>query len=228
VCRTEQKRIYGVARHENAKILCEVESYPPPDSFKWSFNNSAENVDVPQMRYHSGLHHFTSTLTYTPMNELDYGTVMCWANNLAGRQLEPCIFHVIAAGKPDPPFNCTIMNQTSESLDVECAEGFDGGQPQFFLLEVYDQQTDTLQANVSAKFPLFTVSGLDPGKILKMVVYAANSKGRSETVLLEGLMLKVAEKQTGKSFSFPQIQASFIRLQLNMFSLESITSLCLS
>ncbi|KAH0811730.1 hypothetical protein GEV33_011062 [Tenebrio molitor] len=196
VCRTEQKRIYGVARHENAKILCEVESYPPPDSFKWSFNNSAENVDVPQMRYHSGLHHFTSTLTYTPMNELDYGTVMCWANNLAGRQLEPCIFHVIAAGKPDPPFNCTIMNQTSESLDVECAEGFDGGQPQFFLLEVYDQQTDTLQANVSAKFPLFTVSGLDPGKILKMVVYAANSKGRSETVLLEGLMLKVAEKQT--------------------------------
>ncbi|EFA06209.2 nephrin isoform X1 [Tribolium castaneum] len=196
VCRPEQKRIYGVARHENAKILCEVESYPPPDSFKWSFNNSAENVDVPQMRYHSGVHHFTSTLTYTPMNELDYGTVMCWANNLAGRQLEPCIFHVIAAGKPDPPFNCTIMNQTSESLDVECSEGFDGGQPQFFLLEVYDQQTDALQANVSAKFPLFTVSGLDPGKILKMVVYAANSKGKSESVMLEGLMLKAAEKQT--------------------------------
>lgn len=155
-------------------------------------------MDVPQMRYHSGIHHFSSTLTYSPVNELDYGTVMCWANNLAGRQVEPCIFHVIAAGKPDPPFNCTITNQTSESLEVECQEGFDGGQPQFFLLEVYDQQTDALQANVSATFPLFTISGLDPGKILKMIVYAANSKGKSEQVLLEELMLKVAEKQTGK------------------------------
>ncbi|KAJ8970114.1 hypothetical protein NQ314_001386 [Rhamnusium bicolor] len=73
-----------------------------------------------------------------------------------------------------------------------------GGQPQYFLLEVYDWKTGILQANVSAKFPLFIVSGLDPGKVLKMVVYSANSKGRSESVLLEGFTLKVAEKQTGK------------------------------
>lgn len=60
------------------------------------------------------------------MSELDYGTVMCWANNLAGRQQEPCIFHIIAAGKPDPPYNCTIVNMTNDSLEVECNEGFDG------------------------------------------------------------------------------------------------------
>lgn len=77
-----------------------------------------------------------------------------------------------------------------------------GGQPQYFLLEVYDWKTAVLQANVSAKFPLFIVSGLDPGKVLKMVVYAANAKGRSEPVLLEGFTLKVAEKQTGKIYSF--------------------------
>lgn len=201
ICRPEQKRIYGVARHENAKVLCEVESYPPPDSFKWSFNNSAETIDVPQTRYHSGVHHFSSTLTYTPVTELDYGTVMCWANNLAGRQQEPCIFHIIAAGKPDPPYNCSIVNMTNESLEVECSEGFDGGQPQYFLLEVYDWKSGTLQANVSAKFPLFVVGGLDSGKLLKMVIYAANSKGKSENVLLEGFTLKVAEKQTGKFLS---------------------------
>lgn len=187
-----------MGRHENAKVLCEVESYPPPESFKWSFNNTAETIDVPQTRFHSGLHHSSSTLTYTPVTELDYGTVMCWASNLAGKQQEPCVFHIIAAGKPDPPFNCTILNQTTESLEVECVEGFDGGQPQYFLLEVYDEQSEVLQANVSAKFPMFTVSGLDAGKILKMTVYAANSKGRSEPVNLEGFTLKVAEKQTGK------------------------------
>lgn len=84
---------------------------------------------------------------------------------------------------------------------MECAEGFDGGQPQFFLLEVYDWKTGTLQANVSAKFPLFVVSGLDAGKTLKMVLYAANSKGKSDSVILEGFTTKVAEKQTGKFFA---------------------------
>lgn len=116
VCRSEQKRVYGVARHEMAKVLCEVESYPPPDSFKWSFNNSAEAREVPQDRFHSGVHRFSSTLSYTPVGEFDYGTVMCWANNLAGLQTEPCVYHIIAAGKPDPPLNCSILNQTSDSL----------------------------------------------------------------------------------------------------------------
>lgn len=60
------------------------------------------------------------------MSELDYGTVMCRANNLAGKQQEACVFHIIAAGKPDPPYNCTMVNMTNESLEVECQEGFDG------------------------------------------------------------------------------------------------------
>ncbi|XP_050301674.1 nephrin isoform X2 [Anthonomus grandis grandis] len=196
ICRKNQKLIYGVARHENAKILCEVESYPPPDSFSWSFNNSAETIEVPQTKYNSDEFRFSSTLTYTPVTELDYGTVMCWANNLAGKQQEPCIFHIIGAGKPDPLHNCSIVNRTNDSLEVECDEGFDGGQPQYFLLEVYDRKSGVLQANVSSKFPLFIVSGLDPGKELKMLMYAANSKGRSEPALLEGFTLKLAEKQT--------------------------------
>lgn len=206
-----------MARHEVAKVLCEVESYPQPDSFRWSFNNSAETREVPQGRYNSGLHHFSSTLSYTPIGEFDYGTVMCWANNLAGLQVsrfessiftrlivkpqvEPCVFHIIAAGKPDPPTNCTVLNQTSESLTVECVEGFDGGQPQHFLLEAYDYQDGTLQANVTSIFPVFNVDGLESGKVLKMLVFAANAKGKSEGVPLEGYTLKAVEKGTGRSF----------------------------
>jgi len=103
ICRPDQKRVYGVARHENAHVMCEVEAYPPPDSFKWSFNNTAETIDVPQARYKtsaaaSGSSMSQSMLTYTPMTEMDYGTVMCWASNMAGQQKEPCVFHIIAAG----------------------------------------------------------------------------------------------------------------------------------
>ncbi|KAG8224626.1 hypothetical protein J437_LFUL005794 [Ladona fulva] len=105
-------------------------------------------------------------------------------------------------GKPDAPFNCTILNQTTESVEVECAEGFDGGQPQFFLMEVYDLQSGLLRANVSNRFPVFGVNGLEPGRGLKMAVFAANSKGKSDPVLIEGHTLKFPEKQTGIPMPF--------------------------
>ena len=109
---------------------------------------------------------------------------------------------VCNAGKPEAPYNCTLMNQTTESLSVECTAGFDGGQPQHFLLEVYDQHTDVLQANITSKDnAAFTVQGLEPGRVLNMKLYAYNAKGRSEPARLEGFTLKVAEKQTGKSQS---------------------------
>lgn len=54
---------------------------------------------------------------------MDYGTLMCWADNAVGQQKEPCVFHVIAAGKPDSPYNCTLVNQTSDGLEVDCNEG---------------------------------------------------------------------------------------------------------
>ncbi|KAF4523454.1 hypothetical protein B566_EDAN008863 [Ephemera danica] len=96
ICKSDQKRVYGVARHEIAKVVCEVEAYPLPVTFKWSFNNTAETMDVPTARYQNDFSR--TTLTYKPDSELDYGTVMCTASNTAGTQKEPCVFHIIAAG----------------------------------------------------------------------------------------------------------------------------------
>lgn len=48
---------------------------------------------------------------------------MCWADNAVGQQKEPCVFHIIAAGKPNSPTNCTLMNQTSDGLEIDCNEG---------------------------------------------------------------------------------------------------------
>lgn len=44
---------------------------------------------------------------------------------------------VCVTGKPHPPRNCTLWNQTADSVEVSCVAGFDGGLPQHFLLEVY-------------------------------------------------------------------------------------------
>ncbi|GAB0088671.1 Immunoglobulin-like domain [Sergentomyia squamirostris] len=209
ICRPDQKRIYGVARNEAAEILCEVDAYPAPETFKWSFNNTAETFDMPQSGYrvHSAQ---ASTLTYTPVKEMDFGTIMCWADNVVGQQKEPCVFHLIAAGKPDMPYNCTLMNQTSDSLEVDCAEGFDGGQRQWFIMEIFDEQTGLLQANVSSKLPLFAVGGLDAGRLLKILIYAANVKGRSEAVTVQAFTLKAAEKQTGRDGKHNQFELASI------------------
>lgn len=76
--------------------------------------------------------------------------------------------------------------------------GFDGGQRQWFGMEIFDQQTGMLQANVSGKAPIFTVGGLDAGRMLKIRIYSANVKGNSDYIVLEAFTLKAAEKQTGQ------------------------------
>lgn len=65
-------------------------------------------------------------------------------------------------------------------------------------MEIFDQQTNGVQANISSKYAVFTVNGLESGKLLKIVIYAVNIKGRSEAIQLESFTLKEAEKQTGE------------------------------
>lgn len=129
-----------------------------------------------------------------------------------------------STGKPEPPYNCTLTNQTTQSLSVECTPGFDGGQTQHFQLEVYDQLTDQLRANVSSRDnAVFHVHELESGRILRMDIYAINSKGRSASTLLEGFTLKVAEKQTGESLGFCKFiyhsHCLFLFLHCDVFSL---------
>lgn len=89
--------------------------------------------------------------------------------------------------------------------------GFDGGQRQRFIMEIFDQQTNVLQANISSLYPIFTVNGLDPNKMVKIIIYAFNVKGRSDSVMLEASTLKAVEREsrTGKQF----ISTAYIREQ---------------
>lgn len=45
-CVRNQKPIYGVAKQEQAQIKCMVDANPSDVEFKWTFNNSAESIDV--------------------------------------------------------------------------------------------------------------------------------------------------------------------------------------
>lgn len=67
-----------------------------------------------------------------------------------------------------------------------------------FHLEVYDLASERLRANKTSLRPAFLVDGLGPGRVLRMIVYSSNSKGKSDFYPIEGFTLKVAEKQTGE------------------------------
>ncbi|XP_022914065.1 nephrin-like isoform X4 [Onthophagus taurus] len=204
VCRPGQAKSFGVARHERAKIPCELEANPVSGLvFTWKFNNSAETIDIQQSHvFNDGA---TSNAIYTPMTEPDYGTLMCWGRNEIGIQKEPCVYYINPAGKPDPLSNCTILNETAESLHVECSEGFDGGLHQEFIMEVYDASTKKLVSNVTSRIPIFTVGGLESGLSFEIGLYATNKKGHSDVVRLQAFTLKSAEKHTASTPVFLQI-----------------------
>ncbi|XP_075147144.1 sidestep VII transmembrane protein [Haematobia irritans] len=192
-CSANQTRVYGVAKQEDAKIECSVDANPPEVEFSWTFNNSAESIDV--ATNHISRMGTSSTVTYTPVTELDYGTLLCMAANKIGKQRIPCVFHIIAAGRPDQVHNCTLTNISMTSLTVTCSDGFNGGMKQSFLLEMIDSNSKEIKANITSTEPRFTVATLSPGGVYTLYLYAFNSKGRSDPTVLNAAMLRMPEKQ---------------------------------
>ena len=96
-CEPNQTRVHGVAKQEKANISCAVDANPGDVEFRWTFNNSAESVEVEGK--HITRQGTISTVSYTPMTELDYGTLLCYARNRIGAQRVPCVYHIIAAGE---------------------------------------------------------------------------------------------------------------------------------
>nr|XP_015837001.1 PREDICTED: nephrin isoform X2 [Tribolium castaneum] len=192
-CKPNQSRIYGVAKQEQAQITCQVDANPPDVQFRWTFNNSADSVDVAQS--HIARSGTSSVVSYTPMTELDYGTLLCYASNRIGTQRVPCVFHIIAAGRPDQVHNCTLSNISMTSFSIRCSEGFNGGLPQSFLLEVRESHSQEVKSNLSSPVPRFSVTTLEAGAQYQAALFSYNLKGRSEPVILQAATLRLPEKQ---------------------------------
>ncbi|XP_050679946.1 nephrin-like [Leptidea sinapis] len=177
VCKNSLSGIVGAAINEAAKVLCEVDAFPPPKNFQWTLNNTLGTIELDNSKYtisSTG----RSILTYTPTSDTDYGSLACRATNLAGQQIEACRYTLLPAVKPDPPTNCTTVNLTDDSAELRCFAGYDGGLQAIYFVEVWE--AGQLIANVSNITPIWKLQGLGSGKALKLVFYASNARGRSE------------------------------------------------
>lgn len=79
-------------------------------------------------------------------------------NDLFGQFLEEKIiflylhshnFLKLFSGRPFPLQSCTVSNRSVDSLDVDCVEGFNGGLPQGFMLELVEMSTLRVVRNMS-------------------------------------------------------------------------------
>ncbi|KAF5299126.1 hypothetical protein FQR65_LT09484 [Abscondita terminalis] len=203
ICAQEREELFGALKQETVMLKCQVDANPAIVTFHWTFNNSGDLTEVPASRFTSEL--TTSRLNYTPVSDMEYGTLSCWGDNEVGYQRNPCVFQIVAAGRPFPLLNCTVMNQTSDSLQVECIESFDGGLPQSFLMEILELPLLELRLNATTYKtpPTFYAEGLEPGISYRILLYAINAKGRSDPAVIDAITFKGVAKYTGSSASIP-------------------------
>ncbi|XP_063895906.1 nephrin [Helicoverpa armigera] len=190
--------LFGALKQETVSLHCSVDANPALVSFHWTFNNSGEQTELPPKLYSS--HGHTSTLNYTPTTDMEYGTLACYGENAVGQQKVPCLFQLVAAGRPFHLQNCSVANQSIDSLNVECVENFDGGLPQTFLMELLELPSLIVRYNVSTNRtpPYFEIRGLPPGVSYRIDLYAVNAKGRSDVSTIETVTLKGQAKFTGE------------------------------
>lgn len=183
--------MYGVATREPVQVPCEVDADPAQVSFYWNLNNSLEIVPVKNFI----TSRLKSVSIYSPRTKFGYGQLLCWASNKVGMQKQPCVFTVIPAGPPDPVTNCVIGNVSLDSMIVKCDPGDDGGLEQSFFMEVYHSGRGILQANITSLMsPAFELHGLPMSTSFVLVLFAANSKGRSNSVALAASTLPLLNR----------------------------------
>ncbi|KAF2890838.1 hypothetical protein ILUMI_15335 [Ignelater luminosus] len=194
------RKVLGAAKGEPLKIECKVDAEPAASLFRWIFNSTpGVSRELSEFTAEPG----SSILTYTPSIAAHYGTLQCWGRNELGSQQTPCVYHIVPAGRPDPPSNCVVLNVTHHSVIANCKKGFDGGLRQKFVLLI--MAADNLTANLSASVPEFQVTNLDASTDYSATVFSVNAKGWSKgsvPILIKTLPapgLKELRRSTGPS-----------------------------
>ncbi|CAH0594175.1 unnamed protein product [Chrysodeixis includens] len=211
VCAHQSPQVLGAQLDESLRVRCSVTANPPDVTFFWQFNNSGESLDVSPLKFGTA-NGSTSELSYKPQSERDYGTLSCKGSNTVGRQLDPCVFQIVPAARPTAPRNCSLQagNTSAEGsswLRVRCVAGYDGGLPQYFMLEALDPVTGKTRFNGSvnetdglAVFKLdlsqLTSAGEAAGATFNLLIYARNLKGESDKTLLENIAFNDAARRT--------------------------------
>uniref|UniRef100_A0A8D8SKZ5 Protein turtle homolog A n=2 Tax=Cacopsylla melanoneura TaxID=428564 RepID=A0A8D8SKZ5_9HEMI len=227
-CRSDKDEIVGALKQESILLRCMVDANPPSVSFHWTFNNSGDLTEVATNKYINTA--TTSTLNYTPVNDLDYGTLACWGTNMVGSQRVPCYYQVVAAGRPFPLVNCSVTNYTDSALEVECLENFDGGLPQSFQMELlqYPNLVSKVNVTTSRSPPIFQVFGIDTSATYQVKLYAINAKGASDPVVFDQIYFRGITSTYNIKPPLAKLSISSVALGLVITVIALLVMVCLT
>ena len=87
---------------QKLELMCQVDSQPMSNSYRWIFNNTFNQFQIPNAK---SVMEFNN---YKPTQSDSHGQVLCWASNELGEQAEPCVFNVMPLGTPQKPEDCKV------------------------------------------------------------------------------------------------------------------------
>ena len=183
----------GYTSDEDVKVLCQVDSNPPPINFIWKYNSTTDLLDVP---LEDVLIDGSVSVASIRPKQKRFASLLCWAENELGLQRRPSVYYLMPADKPDPVANCLVSNRTFDSLMVECDHGFNGGLQQTYFADVFASNNSKSPAHKmeNKHYPLFHLENLSPNTHVKVVVYAENLKGRSDETTLYGSTIEKPQR----------------------------------
>ncbi|CAG4942848.1 unnamed protein product [Colias eurytheme] len=176
LCISSKEETIGAVEREAETATCVVDASPEPLQFSWTFADS--RTLYTSVKKVSGHHHrYSSTLTWLPRDS-DVGLLLCRATNAFGEQKRPCSYTIAPGGPPRAP-DCVVLRSYPNAVRIQCQKGWNGGRPQVVYLELLN--TDgTVIHNVSNAAGHFQLPDMEDERNLTAVVYASNSRGRSE------------------------------------------------
>jgi len=171
-----------VAKLSTVLVSCNMEANPDTGlAFRWTFNTTANTISIPDSDVTiSGT---KSAVKYTPKNEMDFGTLVCWASNSVGAGAPPCVYHLLPIGPPEPPLACSASNVTYSTVKVSCDVKYDKNLPEVFgevRLSETGEMIGQLVAPTNRTF--LEISGLTPGTTYTVRVQIRNKFGVSESL----------------------------------------------
>jgi len=207
-CVHVKSKVIWIPLGSTKTILCQATANPAPNKFKWKLMTSADVQPSETMLDKSTYkwHNLESRLSYLVKTEQDYGRIICWAENGADGDPRPCTFIVAQPIRPGSLTNCTMLNQTWDSLHIACELGSNQHIDQEVLSEdaykfvaiVTDKITNESKVSTFHK-PEFILLKLEPGSQYSVELYAENKKGAGPPITLMADTKKQAEKRTAES-----------------------------
>ncbi|RWS09399.1 sidestep protein-like protein, partial [Dinothrombium tinctorium] len=181
--------------NKRAELRCESIGSRPPAKISWWKGSERLTSSKQSVSQDGNVTH--SSLSLSVSVEDNGKQIYCKAENVEMKQssIEDRItLNVFCA--PEAVHNCTVRNQSINSLHLVCEAGDNGGLRQIFFLEVYNLKLQRLHLNItSVDAPEFLIRGLPANTKFTLNVYSANAKGRSASFSLTTTTLRAEQKQ---------------------------------